>query len=290
MSHPDFFIVGAPKCGTTTLYHYLRQHPQVFMPERKEPHFYSVDIRVPGAIRNPVEYAALFQRAGDARRIGEASVSYLASRAAPPAIHRVAPDARIIVMLRDPVAVVASLHQQLVYECEAEHTDLAEALRIQREARDLILSHKGTPYIYREAVRFAEQIQRYLDRFDGRQVHVVLLDDLRDEPGVTFEGVLRFLDVDPGFTPRFDVINPRKRARSAAAQRWLKHPPRPLAAITGALPGRVRGALSAWSLRVNTTDAVSAPEVPADLRRELADEVESLRELLGRRLRGWGRG
>ncbi len=289
MTYPDFFIVGAPKCGTTALFHYLRQHPQVFMPDRKEPHFFSADIRVPGAIRNPVEYAALFDDVGGARRVGEASVSYLASRAAPPSIHRAVPDARILVMLRDPAAVIASLHQQLVYECEAEHDDLGEALRIQRGARDLILSHKGAPYIYREAVRFAEQIQRYLDRFGPEQVHVALLDDLRDRPQPTFEAVLRFLDVDPGITPRFDVINPRKRARSATAQRWLKHPPAPVEALAGAVPGRARSALSAVFQRANTTDAVAAPEVPADLRRELSVEVEALRQLLGRSLEGWGR-
>jgi len=286
---PDFFIVGAPKCGTTAMYHYLRQHPQIFMPDRKEPHFFSVDVRVPGAIRNPVDYAALFADTGDALRVGEASVSYLASRAAGPAIHRAAPDARIIVMLRDPAEVVASLHQQLVYECEAEHEDLAEAVRIQYEARHLILAHKGVPYIYREVVRFESQLRRYLDLFGEEQVHVILLDDLRDHPGRTFEACLRFLDVDTGVVPRFDVVNPRKAARSGAAQRWIKHPPPPFAAVAGAMPARLRSSVSAWVRHLNTTDLAAAASVPGALRRELADEVDQLRSLLDRPLEGWGR-
>ena len=290
MTRPDFFIVGAPKCGTTALYHYLRQHPQVFMPDRKEPHYFSVDIRVPGAIRNPVEYAALFEDIGGALRVGEASVSYLASRAAGPTIHRIVPDARIIVMLRDPVEVVASLHQQLVYECEAEHEDLDEALRIQRDARNLLLAHKGVPYIYREAVRFAAQLQRYLELFGDEQIHVIVLDDLRDQPEGTFEACLRFLDVDPGFVPRFDVINPRKHARSPTVQRWVKRPPALLAAVAGAVPARLRSQVSAWARRLNTMDGAKPPSVPAALRRELVDEVDQLRDLLDRPLEGWGRG
>lgn len=290
MTRPDFFIVGAPKCGTTALYHYLRQHPQVFMPDRKEPHFFAVDVRVPGAIRNPAEYAALFEDVGSARRVGEASVSYLASRAAGPGIRRFAPDARIIVMLRDPLEVVASLHQQLVYECEAEHEELSEALRIQREARALILAHKGIPYIYREAVRFAEQLGRYLDLFGEERVHVILLDDLRDRPESTFDACLRFLDVDTGFVPRFEIVNPRKRARSRAVQRWIKQPPSALAALAGAVPARVRAVASTWLHLLNTADGGAPTRIPGSLRRELVEEVDQLRELLDRPLGGWGRG
>lgn len=287
MTRPDFFIVGAPKCGTTALYHYLRQHPQIFMPDRKEPHFFSVDVRVPGAIRNPVEYAALFEDVGGAARVGEASVSYLASRAAGPGIQRFAPDARIIVMLRDPLQVMVSLHRQLVYECLAEHDDFGVAMRIQREVREPILAHKGLPYVYREAVRFAPQLKRFLELFGEEQVHVILLQDLRDRPLPTFEACLRFLDVDTAFVPEFRVINPGKRARSRVLQQWLKRPPPWLEAAAAALPGRARRVLSE-SLRRANTEGVAGTDIDAglldELARDLAEERDQLESLIGRRL------
>ncbi len=287
MTRPDFFIVGAPKCGTTALYHYLRQHPQIFMPDRKEPHFFSVDVRVPGAIRNPVEYAALFEDVGGAVRVGEASVSYLASRAAGPGIRRHAPDARIIVLLRDPLEVMVSLHQQLVYECLAEHDDFATALRIQREARELILAHKGAPYLYREAVRFAPQLRGYLDLFGSERVHVVLLPELGDEPQPTYEACLRFLDVDPGYEPDFRVINPSKRARWGMLQRGLKRPPPLVESMAGKLPSAVRRAVSESLQRANTAAAdriVLDQALREQLVADLAPEREELESLIGRPL------
>src|SRR5260370_118878 len=83
---PDFFIVGAPRCGTTALYSYLRQHPDVFLPEYKEPHYFNTDMESGGAIRDQEKYLALFAPAKDKKRIGEASVYYLSSEIAPPTI------------------------------------------------------------------------------------------------------------------------------------------------------------------------------------------------------------
>ncbi len=252
---PDFFIVGAPKCGTTAMYHYLRQHPQVFMPDRKEPHYFSLDVRVPGAIRNPADYHALFEPAGAHAVVGEASVSYLGSRAAAHGIHAARPDARIVVMLRDPGDARESFHAQMVYECLAEHDDLDRAMAIQAEARELILAHKGVPYVYEELLRFDEQVARYESLFGAGQVHVIRYGDLSSDPGRVYEDCSRFLGLDAVFEPRFEVINARKRARSASLQRLLKRPPPVLARLRGQLPPRVRSVVAETLLRLNTTRA-----------------------------------
>src|SRR5438093_1590857 len=109
---PTFFIVGAPRCGTTALYTYLRQHPDLFLPENKEPHFFGSDLYHPGFVRNLDEYLSLFLEAGNKKRAGEASVWYLYSRNAAAEIMAFCPSARIIAMLRNPVDMMYSNYCQ----------------------------------------------------------------------------------------------------------------------------------------------------------------------------------
>ena len=290
MIRPDLFIVGAPKCGTTTLYRLLRDHPQVFMATPKEPHFFSTDVHVPGAIRRPEAYHALFEGAGDVRRIGEASVSYLASEVAPAAIQAFAPRARIVAMLRHPVDALCALHAQLVFEVEAEHEDLEQALAIQEADRERILRTRGLPYIYREAVRFSSQLPGYLDRFSNDGVHVILLDDLARDPVQVWQELTEFLEIEAIALGAVQPANPRKQARSSAVQRIAKHPPRWLATVLDLTPTGLRRAASATLLRLNSVEGQGIP-IPLALRqrlqRELRPEVEQLADLIGRDLGAW---
>src|SRR4051812_29453240 len=102
---PDFFIVGAPKCGTTALYEYLASHPYVFMPKTKDPHFFCEDMVGSRHAADLKDYLALFSDAGPDQIVGEASVWYLFSEVAISKIFALRPDAKFIVMLRDPVEV-----------------------------------------------------------------------------------------------------------------------------------------------------------------------------------------
>src|SRR5271170_3647810 len=111
MRLPEFFIIGAPKCGTTSLALYLARHRQIFIPTIKEPHYFLTDLRRPGRVSNQRSYETLFKRAGAHHRIsGEASVFYLLSRAAVPNILCFNPHAKFIVMVRSPLEMVVSLH------------------------------------------------------------------------------------------------------------------------------------------------------------------------------------
>src|SRR5262245_29668254 len=129
MRKPDFFIVGAPKCGTTAIFEYLAPHPEVFLAP-KEPHFFGSDIR---SIRqvNEAEYLKLFGSAENELRLGDASVFYFYSNVAPQEIREFSPDARIIISLRNPVDMVYSLHSQLVFSLEDEIEDFETALRAE---------------------------------------------------------------------------------------------------------------------------------------------------------------
>jgi hypothetical protein len=117
---PDFFIVGQPKSGTTALHEMLRSHPQVFMPASKEPWFFATELhdrtppRPEGTPRTLAEYVALFEDARPDQRVGEASPLYLWSRTAAARIAAAQPQARIIVILREPASLLRSLHLQFV--------------------------------------------------------------------------------------------------------------------------------------------------------------------------------
>ena len=169
MTLPNFFIVGAPQCGTTALHAYLAQHPDVFMSDPKEPHYFGSDLDFRYRRRpNEEQDRSYFTNAGDRSRIGEASVWYLYSECAADEIWEAVPDARIIVMLRDPVEMIPSLHSQFVYNGH-EDLPLSEALEAEedRAAGRRIPPEANFPrgLLYRRVATYAPQLARYLDRF-----------------------------------------------------------------------------------------------------------------------------
>src|SRR5919106_4688265 len=107
---PDFFIVGAPKCGTTSLASYLDAHPQIFMSPVKEPKYFFFDAPELRVIDRLESYQRLFARAEPDQLCGEASTAYLFSKAAVPAILEANPAAKIIAMVRNPLEMVVSYH------------------------------------------------------------------------------------------------------------------------------------------------------------------------------------
>ena len=142
MKSPNFFLIGAPKCGTTSLSAWLAQHDDVFMCVPKEPSFFCTDIEVRRAARNWQEYLGLFKGAGQARAVGEASTGYLRSRVAVPAILQWLPSARFVICLRNPVEMIASVHAQMVRGVREDVRDLGAALALE-PARSGTLSQPG---------------------------------------------------------------------------------------------------------------------------------------------------
>lgn len=234
---PNFFIVGAAKAGTTSLYSYLRQHPEIFMPEDvKEPHYFA-QVRPSRAQRyaSPVfisdreAYLRLFRAGKNHRAIGEASPSYLWCEAAPARIHAAAPEARIIITLRDPIERAYS-HYLMDYREGAQHLPFFEALR-----EDWLSAEKGwaVSNLYVELGFYARQIERYLRLFGEDRVHILFHDDLRrlaQGNRQVLADILRFLDVDAGALARIDTTRvengfaaPRAEwARRIAGAHWAR--------------------------------------------------------------------
>ena len=294
--YPDFFIVGAPKCGTTALYGYLRQHPDIFMPFHKEPLYFGSDLSHRYGRLTEQDYLALFRDAGPDQMVGEASAWYLYSTTAAREIREASPAARIIAMFRNPVDVMHAQHSQLLFSAQEKIADFGEAL----EAEDDRMQGRRMPpgplrpenLRYRRMVRFGEQLQRFHDVFGREQVHVIIQDDLRrDTPG-QYRGVLEFLGVDPSFVADFRPLNENKRVRNRWIQRLIWDPPllRPLIPSLRRHPvvHRIRTRLLRMNSRPERRQAMD-PVLRAALTAELAPEVERLGALIGRDLSGWSR-
>lgn len=288
-ARPDFFIVGAPKCGTSSFHTYLGQHPEIFMSHDKEPTFFGSDIR---RVRTPYPtldaYLALFRDAREGQRVGESSVAYLGSRRAPEEIYAFDPESQIVIMLRNPVDVMYSLHGHLVFIGEEELADFGEAL----DAEERRATEAVPPYLlYRNVVRFGEQVERWLTVFGASKVHTIIHDDLTRNLQAEFEGTLRFLEVDTTFRPSFTTVNAGRRPRSQALHRFLLRPSRPARAVVRAVvPSSWRTGVVATLRDLNGRTAKRpplAPELRRTLSDELAPEVARLGRLLSRDLSHW---
>ncbi len=296
MRRPDLFIVGAPKCGTTALYTYLRRHPEVYMAPIKEPHFFGSDL--PFADRRPVseaEYLGYFRDARPHhRRVGEASVWYLYSTRAAAEIRAYSPDARIVIMLRNPVDMMYSLHSQRRFTGIEDIADFAAALRAEPDRRRGVgLPRRGMLHggLYRAIASYPDQVARYLDAFGRDRVHVVLFDDLRADTAAAYAAVVAFLGLTAVADTELGVENPNRRPRFALAARTLADPPRVVVRVAHALLSRpTRVALVRRLRDLNSRVAARPPLAPAlrrHLQEELRPEIDALGRLLGRDLSGW---
>lgn len=196
---PNFFIAGAAKCGTTSLHAYLKQHPDVFMSDPKEPRFFDTDMQANPrfCVRDPDAYAALFTGADNHKIVGEASPSYLVSEVAAERIYQYNSNARVLITLRHPIDFMFSLHRQFVESCNEDLLCFEEALAAEPERaknkRIPKAAHFPGQLLYRHNARFAGQVERYLNCFGPDQVKVVLMEDLAVAPARTFDDILNFL-------------------------------------------------------------------------------------------------
>lgn len=295
MTKPDFFIVGAPKCGTTAMDRYLKQHPEIFLPERKEPQFFGSDLYSPTFIRKQEEYLSLFEEVRGEKRVGETSVWSLYSEQAASEIEEFEPNANVIAMLRNPAEMISSLHSQYLYTGNEDIENLEEALRAEEQRKKGLRIPRTATFVqglfYRETARYFQQIKRYFEAFGRENVHVVIFDDFKADSATVYRETLKFLGVDSSFQPDFQVVNPGKRVRSKALRNFSKHPRHGTRRLVRTLlPGAARQALSHALDRYNTRYEVARPvnyKVMEQLRAEFAPEVERLSRLLGRDLTHW---
>lgn len=297
MRTPDFFIVGAPKCGTTAMYQWLDAHPSVFVPV-KEIHYFGRDLAHRRPAVSDSRYGELYQDAGH-RIAGDVAVWYLLSETAADEIHKANPDARIIIMLRRPHEMLHSLHSQLVYSGDEDIVDFESALAAESERaanrRVPNSTHAGleAPPVeclqYRRVAAFAEQVQRYMDRFE--HVHVVLHDDIKADAASAYRDVIEFIGADPSFQPDFSVVNPNTQVKSQSARKLMQG--LRFGPLRQAVPAPIRtvGRRVFERLQDMNTESVQRTEMTPELASELvayfSGDLSRLAQMIDRDLSSW---
>jgi len=204
---PDFLLIGAGKCGTTSLHHYLQQHPQVFMSEIKEPNFFALEqvedvsleddkeqfFHYPWAVKDLESYKSLFHSASDDQMKGEASTMYLYMPDAPNRIKHYVPDVKLVAIFRHPADRLYSRYLHLAREDRLPTKDFSDALdknSIWWKRNDLV--KEGFYY---------QHLSRYFELFPAENIKVYLYEDLNEKPKEILQDLYRFLEIDEGFQP-----------------------------------------------------------------------------------------
>ena len=194
---PDFYVVGAPKCGTTSLHRYLRQHPDVFMPDVKEPNFFCSDFPSIQKYKTVEDYSTLFSPAHESQLIGEASPWYLYSKTAIQNILEVQPDTKFIVMLRNPVDAVISYYRYMRYYLVEDRDEILDAVLLEDwggKAKTLIRHRHANPYLkYRGIFSYAEQVERIQKLVPKENLLILFFEDFFASPTQNFGKILDFL-------------------------------------------------------------------------------------------------
>lgn len=298
MTVPNFFIVGAPKCGTTALSEYLRGHPAVFLSRPKEPHFFAEDLPGTRYVTELPDYLRLFAaRRPEQAAVGEASVWYLHSSLAIRRIHDFNPDARLVVMLRNPLAMIPSLHGHLLFAFNEDRADLAEAWHLQnrrRRGKDVPAKCFEPRLLqYAEIGCLGAQVQRLLTVFPRDQVHFVLFDDWIADPGREYRAVLDFLGLADDGRSDFPRVNAQKQHRLPMLGSLLLRPPEParvlwrkLRALTGPKISLPIEALIRMNARTGTPSPV-ADDIKQLMIACFKPDIILLAELIERDLTHW---
>ncbi|MEQ8618476.1 MAG: sulfotransferase domain-containing protein [Lacipirellulaceae bacterium] len=301
LKKPNFFLIGAPKCGTTSLALYLSGHPNLFFCDPKEPFYWNSDypeLRRKEHLHTLAEYEALFSEVSEQETIvAEGSTTYLSSQTAVREILDYNPDALFLAMLRNPVEAMRSFHSELVYTSNEEVEDFEEAWNLQsrRAAGESIpkLCREPTWLQYRKMGSYASQVRRFFELVPEAQRRVFLFDDYSvDTPG-TYRQVLEFLGLPDDNRQTFPRLKQSRKKRFEFVHRFFRVPPKPLEPIAIRVRRYVANQHSgpvgaAKKLFVKSHKRPPLREEFVEyLKNEFHDDVMELSELLGRDLSHW---
>ena len=300
---PNLFIVGAPKCGTTSLAHYLGEHPDIFMCERKEPNYFARHLSTEyqsNQINNFEKYLNLFNTAHNVNIIGEASTRYLRSKKALLEIKSRNRNAKIVAMLRNPVDLVYSWHKQKLYENQEIITDFKKAwhLQFERENGKYLPSKLWAKdaLFYAKIGNLGTQVENLLRIFGKEQVHLILFDDFITIPQKVYTDVLAFLNVSDDGRFKFPAKNRQKNIRNQKIyalilalleNQHLRRLKNRLENIVDADFGRAKGYIDKILISEKATERTLSYEFKKELIDYFYDEIKNLEILLGKKLEAW---
>ena len=209
VNKPNFFILGAGKCGTSSLYQYLKQHPEIFMSPVKEPSFFCEHFQV---VTDPIRYFNLFNGVKKEKIIGEASHVYLTNPSSAKILKCLFPDAKFLLIFRNPADRAYSLyHQQRRHGFEYINSfeKALEAEKWRNNSKEFKAScpHYFYNYLYFHSGLFGEQLDRYYSYFDKKQFHFLTLSQLKSNPLKELKKIYAFLEIDLDFIPEINLYN-----------------------------------------------------------------------------------
>lgn len=296
---PNFFVIGAMKAGTTSLYQYLRQHPSVFMSTVKEPHYFAFPnsrpvFSGPGdreaadamLVTDRRKYLALFRGADPGQLSGEASAMYLYVPESADRIKAEVPDAKIIAILRNPADRAYSSYLHLVRDGRESVDAFASAVTLER---DRIANGWMPIWHYTNAGRYVTSLAHYLHVFGKSQVKVLLYEDLVQDGTKAAQELFAFLGVDDRFVPETGLVFNRSGIPRSRALFALVKKPNPIRAVLRPLiRGQLRDRLSERMLQLNMSAAPSFdPELRGSLVADFKDDNLRLQDVLERDLSSW---
>jgi len=294
-SLPNLFLIGAPKCGTTSLFQYLGQHPAVFVPECKEPNYFARDLTLDNSNLNRYQwhtswagYCALFASAEGRYRL-DASTRYLRHQKALEEISAKFHKPKIIVSIRNPVDLVVSWHAQKIFEGQETESDFETAWALQEKRRQG--SHLPAGLIARDALDYwkvaslGTQLENVYRIFPRDHVLVIFFDDLKNFPRRVYLEILQFLELQDNGCTEFSVLNQRKHFRS-----------RMIPYLIGNMPMRLRKLIQidqflyhprfSWLFSKEKGQRCSA-EFMDQLKKVFSGEVRLIETLTGRTMSEW---
>lgn len=295
INHPNFFLIGAPKSGTTALSEYLRFHPNVFFCPIKEPEYYATDLQN-RIVSTKETYEKLFQNADPSREtaIGEGSTFYFFSTDAVKNILVDYPRAKFIVIIRNPTDLVISHHAQMLVSGNENLESLFDAWNAEEDRRNgkrIPVSCRNTFHLYySQWGKLGTQLQRLMDTIPADQLKIIVFDEFIHNTRKVYQDVLGFLAVPDDGRTHFPKVNPRRKPKNQFIQNifgWLMHVwvPLRIRIFKGKSPGIGN------YIRHKITQSVEPKNTPEDvylmLKRYFEDEVILLEKLLGVDLAKW---
>lgn len=279
---PDIFLVGAPKCGTTSIYNYFAQHPSIFVPELKEPHYFAMP--EVGRTYYPVEliqdeskYLSLFRNKREEQLSVDCSPSYLQFPETPKRIHAANSEAKIVAVLRNPTQRAIS------------HYLMDQRFGLQpHKLMECIQDSTSHPISYREYVKngfYAEQITRYWDTFSPDQVMIIFFEDLNSDTETTVKGIFNFLgvrqDVDINYNIRANV---GRQYRSSLLKRFIHS--YQWRAIRSIFPNRLKASIHS-RITYKTSNKTEFKGEEYVLNSIFKSDILKLEKMLGKPLKHW---
>lgn len=300
MKLPNFLIIGAPKAGTSSLYYYLKQHPQIYLSSIKEPHFFSIEnstinFQGPGdkeryqqATSCLQDYSKLFEAVTTETAIGEASTSYLSNKYAPARIKQYIPQAKFIAILRNPVDAAYSSYLHLLRDGDETIKDFDLAL--QAENQRIQQNWEGI-WHYKNRGFYYGQLKRYFDIFERSQIKIYLYQDFKDSPLQVLQNIFQFLEVETNFLPNIeDKFNVSAVPKNILLNKMILKPNLVKSLFKSVIPHTLSRQISyfflQWNFRQSSKQIMSI-EVRQKLSLAYREDILKLQDLIQKDLTAW---